>query len=136
LLSPGDGLVVLVGPLAPSAPPQKATFALDAGGMSDPVLSSQMSYGAILKVYQDYSDYDLLLDPNRARIFIKAGRMMLALALRRSSQSSRAEEVELEPEILERQTKAAIAWLASYNAYVAGPRQVIPSPCWRDESIR
>jgi hypothetical protein len=100
--------------------------------MTDRVPSSQLSYGENLKIYQDYSDYDLLLDPARARIFIKAGRILLSLALRRSSQSSRAEEVELEPEILERQTKAAVAWLASYNAYAAGPRQIVPDPCWRD----
>lgn len=101
--------------------------------MADPVLTSAMSYGEILRTYQDYSDYDLLLDPARARIFIKAGRMLLALGLRRSTQATRAEEVELEPEILERQTKAAIAWLASYNESVAGPRQYIPAADWRDE---
>lgn len=101
--------------------------------MADPELSSAMSYGAILKVFQDYSDYDLELSPTRARIFIKAGRMLLALAIRRSGQATRGEEVELEPEIVERQVKAGIAWLAAYNEFAAGPRQVIPSPNWRDE---
>jgi hypothetical protein len=101
--------------------------------MADPVLSSEMTYGEILRVYQDYSDYDLLLSAARARIFIKAGRMMLALAIRRSGQASRQEEIELEPEIVERQVRAATAWLATYNAYVAGPRQLVPGADWRDE---
>lgn len=101
--------------------------------MADPELSNAMTYGAILKVFQDYSDYDLEPSVARAKIFVKAGRMLLALAIRRSGQSSRAEEIEVEPEIVERQVKAGIAWLSTYNQTAAGPRQVIPASDWRDE---
>lgn len=103
--------------------------------MADPELSSQLSYAEVLKIYQDYADYDLGAVPNpaRARVFVKAGRMLLALAIRRSGQAARHEEVELEPEILERQVQAAISWLATYNANAAGPRQLVPAPDWRDE---
>jgi len=100
--------------------------------MADPVLSSDLSYGEILKVYQDYSDYDLESSAARAKIFIKAGRMLLAIPIRRSGQAARAEEIEVEPEVIERQVKSATVWLASYNAANAGPRQVIPESDWRD----
>ena len=100
--------------------------------MADPVLTSDMTYGEILKVFQDFSDYDLETSPTRAKVYIKAGRMLLAIALRRSGQSSRAEEIEVAPEIMQEQVKSAVVWLASYNAANAGPRQVIPDPDWRD----
>ena len=101
--------------------------------MATPELSSQLSYGEILKIYQDHTDYDLLGSLERARVFIKAGRMMLAMSIRRSGQASRAEEIELEPEILERQTKAAIAWLAGQTQSTTGVTQYIPAASWRDE---
>jgi len=101
--------------------------------MADPVLSSQMSYGEILAVFQDYSDYDLLASTARAHIYIKAGRMLLALSIRRSGQADRREEIELEPEILERSVNAAISWLKSYNVANAAPRQIVPASDWRDE---
>lgn len=101
--------------------------------MADPILTSELSYGEILKVFQDYSDYDLEESPARARVFIKAGRMLLAVAIRRSGQASRAEEIEVEPEILERQVRAAVSWLASYHQHAAGPQQYIPAADWRSE---
>jgi hypothetical protein len=100
--------------------------------MADPVLSSEMSYAAILATFQDYSDYDLLASPARARIYIKAGRMLLALSIRRSGQANRLEEVELEPEILERSVNAAVTWLRTYNEANALPTQYIVSSDWRD----
>ncbi len=101
--------------------------------VADPTLSSDMPYGDILKVFQNYADYDLVGSAARARLYIHAGRMMLAFSIRRSAQSSRAEEIELEPEILERQVKTAEKWLACFVGSTAPPRQIVPSPCWRDE---
>lgn len=94
-----------------------------------------MSYGEILRVAQDYADYDLGATPNvaRCRIHVKALRMLQIVAIRRSGQAARHEEVEVEPEVVERLLTKATAWLASYNAHVAGPRQVVPAPYWRDE---
>jgi hypothetical protein len=100
--------------------------------MALPELSSQLSYGALLKAFQDTSDYDLVNSVARAQIYIQAGRMMLALAIRRTGQASRAEEIEVEPEIVERQVNAAIRWLRSRNAAALPPRQIIPDECWRD----
>jgi len=101
--------------------------------VSDPILSADLSYGEILKIYQNYSDYDLEESADRAKIFIKAGRMLLGVALRRSGQSSRAEEIEVEPEILERQVKAAITWYAAHREFSEPVRQYIPASDWRDE---
>lgn len=101
--------------------------------MAQPELSSALTYAQILAIYQNASGYDLEGSVETAQTFIKAGRMLLAVSLRRSGQASRAEEIEVEPEILERQTLAAVTWLASYNNAHAGPRQIIPAPCWRDE---
>jgi hypothetical protein len=100
--------------------------------MADPVLSSEMSYAAILATFQDYSDYDLVPSVARAKVYIKAGRMLLALSIRRSGQATRFEEIEVEPEIVERSVQAAIHWLATYNASQALPREYIVSSDWRD----
>lgn len=100
--------------------------------MADPELSSALPYEKILAVFQDYSDYDLVPNAARARIHIKAGRMLLAIALRRSSRAERGEEVEVEPEIVERSVRSAIAWLSAYTAATTPPPQYIPTN-WRDE---
>ena len=103
--------------------------------MADPVLHGSMSYDQVLEIFRTYSDYDLTATPNptRARIFIQAGRMLLSPAIRRSSQASRSEEVELEPEILQDLVTKAVRWLGQYNASVLGPRQLVPAPDWREE---
>lgn len=100
--------------------------------MPDPTLSSAMSYAEILAVHQDYSDYDLVDSVARARLFIQATRMLLAYAIRRSGQASRAEEIEVEPEILERQLTRAMTWYASRSARDELPRQLVPDPDWRE----
>lgn len=100
--------------------------------MPDPELSSALPYDRLLAAFQDYSDYDLVPNAARARLYIKAGRMLLAVALRRSSRAERGEEVEVEPEIIERSVQAAIAWLAQYTAATSAPPQYVPTN-WRDE---
>ena len=92
-----------------------------------------MSFGEILRVSQDYCDFDLESSPARARIYIKATRMMLQLAMRRSGQASRHEEIEVEPEVLERQLRHAESWLSNYNAAAAAPNQYVPAADWRSE---
>lgn len=100
--------------------------------MPDPVLSSDLTYAQILAAFQDYSDYDLEASVFRAKQYIKAGRMLLALSIRSSGQIQKHEQVELEPEIVERSVVRAIAWLASYNGAAAEPRQYVPASDWRD----
>lgn len=101
--------------------------------MSTPVLSSEPSRAALTKAYQDASDYDLVGSLAQARQFIQAGRMLLALPLRRSASGGRGgEEVELEPRIIQEQIARAEQW---YHANAAAtnlePRQLVPADDFR-----
>jgi len=102
--------------------------------MSTPVLSSDLTRTQLVAIYQDAADYDLVGSLAQARRFIQAGRMLLALPLRRSASGGRGgEEVELEPRIVQEQIARAEAWYhtrASDNSQLE-PRQLVPADDFR-----
>ena len=100
--------------------------------MSAPVLTRETPHAELLAIFREHADYDLVGSVERARTFIHAGRMLLAPAVRRSSQGSRGEEIELEPEVLERQIEKATIWLRARNAIASPPRELGIDPCWRE----
>lgn len=95
-------------------------------------LSSQLTYAELTAIFQDHADYDLVESTARARTFIQAGRMLLAWAMKRTSQAGRGEEVELAPEVVERLVYAAISWLRSRNLASEEPRSLGVAADWRD----
>lgn len=101
--------------------------------MSQPELSSSLSRVALIKAFQDASDFDLIGSLAQAQRYIQAGRMLLALPLRRSASGGRGgEEVELEPRIIQEQITRAEQW---YHANAAAtnlqPRQLVPDDDFR-----
>lgn len=100
--------------------------------MSAPVLSAELSHAQLLAIFREHADYDLTGSLERARTFIHAGRMLLSPAVVRSSQGARGEEVELNPEILERQIATATTWLRARSAIATPPRELGIDPCWRE----
>lgn len=100
--------------------------------MSLPELAAGASYAEILAVYQEVLDYDTVGSLERARLAVRAGRLLLSTPVRRTAAQGRGEEVELVPEILERQVSAAISWLAARVAATTPPRELGIDPCWRE----
>jgi len=101
--------------------------------VTTPILSQELTYAQLVGIYQDYSDYDLVESVARGRVFVQAGRMILARPIRRSAQAGRGEEVELAPEIMEKQIETAVAWLATRRAANLEPlAQLGVDPCWRE----
>lgn len=102
--------------------------------MALPVLSSELSRAQLRKHYLDYIDYDLVESAERARVFVQAGRMLLAMPITRTASGGRGgEELELEPLIVERQVTAAKAWLSAHQANATDSQVELGiDPDWRD----
>lgn len=97
-----------------------------------PELTSSLTYAELTAIFQDHADYDLVDSVARARVFIQAGRMILAWGMKRTSQAGRGEEVELAPEVVERLVSAAISWLRCRNLASEEPRSLGVAADWRD----
>ena len=86
----------------------------------------------MIRIYRDYSDYDVVRSLERAGIFIQVARMLLATPVRRTASGGRGgEEVELEPRIVSEQLQRAEGWYHANYASSQPPRQVIPAEDFR-----
>jgi hypothetical protein len=67
--------------------------------------------------YFDNADYEEAASVAKAKAFITACRKLLALPITRSANGARdGNEVELQPDLLERQQSMARQWVAAYAA--------------------
>jgi hypothetical protein len=97
-----------------------------------PELSPDLPRKRLVEIFREYSDYDLVGDVGRARLFIQAARMLLATPIRRSASAGRGgEEVELEPRIVLEQMQQAEQWYHTNYAATRPLRQVVPHEDWR-----
>lgn len=80
-------------------------------------ITSDSTLAQVKAEYRTCSDYDLAGDADKARRFVIACRYLLALP-RRSARES--ESLDLNPDAIQRQHDAALAWLDSQSGGASG----------------
>jgi hypothetical protein len=70
--------------------------------------------------YYDSVDYDLVASSDKAQTFITACRQLLVRLSKRIAHGGRAEEIEIDPTVLERQIIECKRWLLAQAANAAG----------------
>jgi len=85
-------------------------------------LNSASSLDDVFAAYLDSASYEEDMSVPKCRAFITACRCLLLLVPKRTSHANRAEEVEIDPEAIIEQMKAAKLWLTVNSAALSAAR--------------
>lgn len=100
--------------------------------MAEVTLTADATRAELLRAYRENSDYDLVDSLSKARTFITAARMLLAVPVRRTAVGSRGgEEVELDLRIVSEEKERAERWYGQKTCRDADPVQLGVDPDWR-----
>lgn len=83
-------------------------------------LSSSSTFDEAMAVYRDNAGYDEDGSILKCKAFVTACRHLLILIPKRVSHANRSEEIEIAPEMILEQMKAAKVWLTSAAAGMLG----------------
>ena len=83
-------------------------------------IDSTSSLADVKAAYYDNAAYDVDGSMQEAQTFLAACRQLLVRLAKRAATGSRAEEVEIDPGVLERQMNECKRWIFAQNTHAAG----------------
>ena len=93
--------------------------------MSTVGISSASTLAQVKAAYYDNCTYDVDNSLSEAHTFVAACRQLLVRLPKQTATGNRAEEVSIEPEMIERQLQACIRWIYTQNVQNRTPTQRI-----------
>ena len=85
-------------------------------------ISSASTLAQVKACYYDNACYDINGSVDEAHNFLAACRQLLIRIPKQVGHGNRAEEVEIDPAVIERQENACKRWLFSQSTHGAGPQ--------------
>ena len=88
-------------------------------------ISSESSLSDVKAAYYDNCTYDVDQNLQEAQTFVAACRQLLVRIPKQVGHGNRAEEVQIDPEVIERQMQACMRWIYTQNVLNRTPTQRI-----------